>query len=288
MESIKKHLSYIPFYIICSLTISTIVIWSIALSASPDKLKVAFLDVGQGDSIFIETPSGTQVLIDGGYSSSVLREIGKLVPFFDRDIDIVIATHPDGDHIGGLISVLDRFEVDMVVESGNESDTDLYLDYREAVQDEDAVLILARKGMKIFLDENTYLSVLFPDRDAGGMESNSASVIVRLVYGETSVLLTGDSPDSIEEYITYMDPKSVKSTILKVGHHGSKTSSSPLFVSAVSPKYAIISAGENNRYGHPHQEVTQLFNDMEIVTFSTYEDGTIVFESDGKDIKRVK
>jgi len=288
MESIKKHLSYIPFYIICSLTISTIVIWSIALSASPDKLKVAFLDVGQGDSIFIETPSGTQVLIDGGYSSSVLKEIGKLVPFFDRDIDIVIATHPDGDHIGGLISVLDRFEVDMVVESGNESDTDLYLDYREAVQDEDAVLILARKGMKIFLDENTYLSVLFPDRDAGGMESNSASVIVRLVYGETSVLLTGDSPDSIEEYITYMDPKSVKSTILKVGHHGSKTSSSPLFVSAVSPKYAIISAGENNRYGHPHQEVTQLFNDMEIVTFSTYEDGTIVFESDGKDIKRVK
>ena len=251
-------------------------------------LTVAFLNIGQGDSIFIESPSGNQVLVDGGVGRGVLRELSSVMKFYDRSLDVVIATHPDADHIGGLIDVLEKYKVDLFLEPGVESDTNVYESLKTQVgkleSGEKIKKLLARSGMKIDLGSGAVLEILFPEKDVRGWETNTASIVARLVYGENEFLLTGDSPSAIENYLVnkYKGELSVlQADVLKAGHHGSRTSSSDNFVRAVDPEYAIISAGENNRYGHPHQEVVDLFNKLNIKILRTDTDGRIVFKSDG-------
>ena len=135
--------------------------------------------------------------------------------------------------------------------------------------------------MRLRLDQNVTLNILFPDQDPTGWETNRASVVVRLVYGETSFLLTGDSPMAIERYLLTLDPASLQSTILKVGHHGSRTSTSLEYATAVASEYGIISVGLNNRYGHPHQEVLDILAKIKATILRTDEQGTIIFRSDG-------
>jgi len=270
------------WYALGALCVATIFIWH-AVFAESDRgvLTIAFLDVGQGDAIFIEAPSGAQALIDGGPNKAVLRELGSVMPFYDRSIDIVIATHPDQDHIGGLPDVFKRYDVDYFLESGAVSETGAYHALESTVSLSGAERVLARRGMKISLGDNASLHILFPDRDVSGMESNDASIIAQLIFGETEVLLTGDAPQKIEKYLAAKDGQGLKSDILKVGHHGSKTSTSELFIGFVSPEYAIISAGANNRYGHPHKEVVDTLLRFGVTSFNTSESGTIIFKSDG-------
>jgi competence protein ComEC len=136
--------------------------------------------------------------------------------------------------------------------------------------------------MRIILGDGAYADVLFPDRDVSAVETNTASIIMRVVYGETSFMLTGDSPQSIERYLTSSIYRtSLRSDVLKVGHHGSRTSSAEAFVHAVSPRYAVFSRGCDNAYGHPHREVVERFARLGIETRDTCEDGTVVFRSDG-------
>ncbi|MBI2108916.1 MAG: MBL fold metallo-hydrolase [Parcubacteria group bacterium] len=246
-----------------------------------DILTVAFLDVGQGDAIFIEAPNGNQMLIDGGGGAQVLRRLGRIMPFYDRSIDVLLATHPDKDHVGGLPDVLNRYHVAMVMEPGVESDTAVYAQLEQLIENKNITKILARRGMKLKLSEGVYLHVLFPDRDPSGMDTNDASIVARLMYGDTSFLLTGDSPQKIEQYLVSLDGSNLNADVLKAGHHGSKTSSSETFIGHTSPEYVIISAGANNSYGHPHQEVLDRFEVFGSVIMRTDELGTIVFESDG-------
>lgn len=256
--------------------------WSGAFASSGSgELTVSFLNVGQGDAIFIEAPSGAQMLIDGGPNKAVLRELSEQMSFFDKSIDVVLATHPDQDHIGGLPEVLERFEVGTIVVSGNNSNTETNLEFLSRSEDEGAEYIVARRGMKIFLDEQTYFEVLFPDRDASGLESNTASVFGRLVYGEISFILTGDSPKGIEEYVVFLENGEINADVLKLGHHGSKTSTSSIFLGAVSPEYVVVSAEKDSRYGHPHEEVISKINQIGSQILSTAELGTITFKSDG-------
>ena len=263
---------------------ATFFIWCVLLYTKQNVLTVAFLNIGQGDSIFIETPNGTQVLIDGGPDKKVLRELNKVMPFYDRSIDMVIATHPDKDHIGGLPDVFKRFHVTTFLEPGVSSDTGTYRALMQSAANEGAHHIVVNRRMSFALDNNVHLQILFPDRDASGLENNMASIVTRLVFGENEFLLTGDSPHAIEKYLVSLFGDALHSDVLKAGHHGSRTSSSDMFIEYVDPDYAIISAGAHNSYGHPHTEVIDALLSHGATIMET-KNGTIIFKSDGKHLR---
>ena len=270
------------FILPIALLVANAFTWYVVWRETPKEiLTVAFLDIGQGDAIYIEAPNGNQVLVDGGSGRQIFRALGEVMPFYDHSIDVVIATHPDADHIGGLPFVLDRFAIGVVFEPGVQSDTNVYQEFEKRASDGTHLHQLARRGMRLRLDRNVALDILFPDQDTTGWETNTASIVARLVYGESSFLLTGDSPIKIEKYLIALDGEKLQSDVLKAGHHGSRTSSAPEYVAVVHPQYAVISAGLNNRYGHPHQEVLDIFTKLDATILRTDESGTIIFKSNG-------
>lgn len=264
--------------ILLVIILGNIGVWSfVTAEEDGDVVKVYFLDVGQGDAIFIEAPGGKQMLIDGGRDQSVLSELGKVMPFWDRSIDIVLATHPDADHIGGLTDVLERYDVDVFIDSGNVGDTETYAYMEKLADEEGAEEIEAKAGQVIWLGDDAYVAILFPDRDVSHVESNTASIVTQLNYGDTQVLLTGDSPQEIEWHLVATYGDALQSEILKAGHHGSRTSTGALFLERVSPEEVVISAGKDNRYGHPHKEVTDLVESFGAELVSTAEEETIEY-----------
>jgi competence protein ComEC len=279
---VKPLRSHAPLAVLFGLFCAAIFLAAFSYAEEGDgTLSVSFFDVGQGDAIYIEGPTGIQVLIDGGPDKTVLSELGEAMPFYDRTLDILIATHPDKDHIAGFIDVLDRYEVSYFFEPGIGSDTAAYAALKSAVaQEEGLQKIFPRKGMILELGEGARLEVLFPDRDIFKGETNTMSVIAVLRYGKTCFLFSGDAPKQVERYILALHGANLKCDVLKAGHHGSRTSTSAEFVAAVAPSFAVISAGKDNRYGHPHREVIDIFREAESEILSTA-DGTVSFTSDG-------
>lgn len=264
-------------------------IW-MAYERAPQRLSISFLDIGQGDSIFIQSPTGRQVLIDGGIDRRVLGKLSRAMPLFDRSIDVIINTHPDKDHLGGIPFVLSRYRVENILDPGVESEGETYAFYRDELAREvtgGASYREVRRGDVVDLGAGAYIRILFPDRDMDGVsDDNNASVVAQLVYGDTEAMLTGDAPKSVEDYVVMLDGETLASDILKAGHHGSRTSSGQPFIDAVDSDYAIISAGCDNTYGHPHEEVIERFEMASTTILSTCEEGTIVFTSDGKSFTR--
>ena len=248
-------------------------------------LQAHFLDVGQGDATLIQTPSGREILIDGGPDGAVLRELAGVQGWFDRDIDMVVATHPDTDHVGGLVDVLEYYDVDLILQTTNIGESPAAAAYAAAAAHEEAEVIEAEAGQVIDLGDGVVLEVLAPVGDETEWESNAASIIMRVTYGDTAVLLTGDAPASIEDYLAGAYGAGLRSDLLKLGHHGSKTSTSDFFLDTVQPKYAVVSAGIDNRYGHPHHSVIERVFTRDIETFHTGLDGTVSFESDGTKVR---
>lgn len=245
-------------------------------------LAVHFLDVGQGDAIFIETPDQVQILIDGGPDGSVLRELGEVMSMFDKTIDVVLATHNDKDHIGGLVDVLARYQVSVIMQTNNQSDTSVGQQFFKKTEAERASVIYPIAGERYILGASTTLTIFSPAGDVSNHESNPSSIVAKLEYGNTSFFLTGDAPDRIEEYLASAYQDELKSTVLKLGHHGSRTSTSPVFIASVLPAYSIVSAGENNSYGHPHAEVVERVEEVGSHILSTAEVGRVSFYSDGE------
>lgn len=269
------------------LFVAALLIWyAVIIESSRDKLTVAFLNIGQGDAIFIEAPNGVQMLIDGGSDRSILRELGNLMPFYDRSLDMIVVTNPDKDHYGGFADVLERFKVFVFVEPGVIKKDPAYQELESLVEKEGAARVLARRGMQFVLDKkrDIALTILFPDRDVPELETNTGSIVAKLAYGKVSILLMGDAPSAIEKYLVTLDGGALHADILKVGHHGSKTSSDKYFLAAVSPAYAVISSGKDNRYGHPHKEVLGNLSSLNIPYLNTANEGRIVFLSDGQTI----
>lgn len=247
-------------------------------------LRVVFFDVGQGDAIYIESPTGVQVLIDGGPDRSVLAGLGREMGFRDRTLDLIVATHEDLDHVGGLIDVFERYEVATFLRTENQGESGA-ADVLDSVSEaEGAEIIFARRGMRFDLGGGAALDVLFPDRDPSFLESNTASIVARLSYGDIDFLFTGDAPQSIEDHLVVLDRAGLESEVLKAGHHGSRTSTGALFLAAVRPAYAVISAGRDNRYGHPHPEVLDTLATYGVNARSTAEEGDIIFETDGREL----
>jgi len=271
--------------ILSILLLANIAVWVTILERRPsDILRVYFLDIGQGDSIFIDSPTHGRLLIDGGPNSKVLTELGKILPFGDRRIDVVIESHPDADHIGGLVDVVSRYEVGAFLEPGVKSPNNVHLVLEKEIKDKNIPNILARRGMIVDFGDGAHLEILFPNQDVTNWETNGASIVAKLIYGDESFLFTGDSPKKSEYLLLALDQKILKSNVLKVGHHGSRNSTSLPYAEAVSPEYAIISAGKNNSYGHPHKEVLDILNKIGAKILSTIDLGTIEFETDGTNL----
>ena len=246
-------------------------------------LTFAMLDVDQGDALFIESPSGMQILVDGGPPGKILGQLSRVMSPFDHSIDSIIITNPDLDHIGGFADVLERYKVDQVFESGTFNDSKAYQNLKQAIKDKNIQNILARRGMKIDMGGGAFIDILFPNQDVSTWDSNDGSIVMKLSYGKTSIMLTGDATMKTEKIILKENLEAaLQSDILKVGHHGSRTSSLEAFVKAVAPSFALISAGKDNQYGHPHPEILDILVSSEAKIYRTDLLGTIIMKSDGE------
>ncbi len=244
------------------------------------KLEVSFLDVGQGDAILITTPSGKQMLVDGGPTHTILEEVAKHTSYFDHTLDVIVATHPDSDHVTGLIPILQKYDIKNIVTSNVEGSTGIFSDLKEKISKEGATIHIARKGDVIDFGDGVVAHILYP-KNSIAKDTNDGSVSMVVIYGEHSFLLTGDLSAKYEPQLIGDDlQKNI--TVYKAAHHGSKTSSSDTLLSYIKPEYVVISAGKDNNYGHPHQETLSRLQKYTKEIISTIDRGAITFISDGK------
>jgi len=239
------------------------------------KAKIYFFDVGQGDSILIQNEKNTQILIDGGPSKKVLEKLGDVMPFYDRTLELVILTHPDKDHLFGIVEVLKRYNVEKIIFPDIQDNSAGYQEFLKLVQAKNIPIIFPN-GQERIIFSGGYLDILYPLKNFQNQKlknTNDASIITRLVFKNQSFLLTGDADQKIEKNLI-KNNLYLSSNILKVGHHGSKNSTSDIFLQAVSPQEAVISVGKNS-YGHPHQEI---LNKLEnIIIKRTDQDGDVLY-----------
>lgn len=264
----------------------TVFLYYVLLAEAPDdRLRVHYLAVGQGDAVLVEAPSGAQMLLDGGRGEGTLQALDEVMPFWDRSLDVVVATHPDQDHIGGLVEVLRRYRVDILLRSGAETDSGLDEALLKAAESEGLEVRELRAGDSLRLSPAVSFDVLFPPIDPAEMEPNEASIVGRLVYGDTAFLFTGDAPKTVERFLAGRYSENLESQVLKVGHHGSDTSSGLPLLGYSQAEFAVISAGLDNSYGHPHREVLERLELFGMEILETAEAGTVTFESDGREVR---
>jgi competence protein ComEC len=267
------------------LLVITSYLFYLDFTTSKKGLTFAMLDIGQGDALFIESPTGTQVLFDSGPTRNILGRLRQVMSPLDRSIDAVVITNPDADHIGGLQEILKNYEVGVVLEPGTFNSSKTYENLKNEIGKQNIKNILAQKGTRLDLGGGAVIDILFPNQDVSLWDPNDGSVVAKLTYGETSVMLTGDSTTKTEKIILGEHSlAALDSTMLKVGHHGSRTSTSSEFIKAISPTYAIISLGEDNKYGHPHKETLDTLASMGVQILRTDLLGTIIMQSNGKDV----
>ena len=287
-----RKLSLTHLVILLCLSVFSFSTHSIA-SQKDSLLKIYFFDIGQGDSIFIEAPNGNQVLIDGGPDNTVIQKLGEVIPFFDKDIDLVVLTHPHLDHYNGLIEVLNRYAVANIVEAGEEAgEKGLSIGFsvwREVVKKEGANEMEAVAGKVIDISNGVELTTLHPLQSVAGDKPSNVHddmVVMMLKYGKLEIMLTGDMEEKVERRLI-LAGYDLDSDVLKVGHHGSKTSTSEEFLSAVSPEIAVIQVGAKNRYSHPAPEVLKRLEDYGIKVYRNDLDGDIQLVSNGIDYQIV-
>jgi competence protein ComEC len=279
-----KNLNFLVLSLLLALNILA---WTVVFDLNkPQSLEVNFFDIGQGDAVFIEMPKRQQVLIDGGPSSAVLGKLAKEMPFWDRTIDLIILTHPEKDHLAGLLEVLKRYQVKNILWTGVIRDTAEWKLWQREISEEKAKIIIAEAGQKI-ITSSAVLEILNPLKDVSGQkfkDSNETSIVSRLVFSENSFLFTGDIYKSEETELLKLKVN-LDSDILKISHHGSKTSTSKEFLEKVSPQIAVISVGKDNSYGHPTQEVLDILKNYGIRILRTDQNKNIKIISNGKEIR---
>ncbi len=284
-----KRFSLTHVVILLCLAIFAYATYSVA-SQKDGLLKVYFLDVGQGDAMFIETPNGNQVLIDGGPDGKVLSELGKIMPFYDHDIDLIALSHPQEDHAAGLIEVLKKYDVKNILWAEGEYNSPIFETWRRAVKEENANEIDAVAGKTIDLGSGAVLTVLFPLNSLAGKfvkNPNDGSAVEMLEYKGNRFLFTGDAETVAERKLAGLGVD-LKADVLKVGHHGSNTSTTESFLSEIKPQVAVIEVGAKNRYGHPRKEVLGRLEKFGVKYYRTDTDGTVEIVSDGVNFKIIK
>ena len=286
MEKTRQNIK--PIFLVVLTALAVIIWYAVFYFESRQNLLVTFLDVGQGDAIFIEIPNGNQILIDGGPDDSVLAKLGSRMPFWDRSIDLVILTHPEKDHVAGLVEILRRYDVDRVLWTGVAHSIAEFYEWERLLKEKNISAIYAYAGQHARLGQGAFLDVLSPSGDFVGKsvkELNETSVVVKFEHGENSFLFTGDIGRSTE-YRMLSESLNTRyfildTDVLKVAHHGSKYSSMEPFLAAVSPNIAIAQVGRKNRYGHPARETLDRLAAVGAAIFRNDTDGDITIVSDG-------
>src|SRR6056297_558166 len=253
-----------------------ILLWTAVFGALNPGLEVTFFDVGEGDSVFIETPRHYQIVVDGGPSSTtLLKKINQELPFWDRHLDLMVLTHPDKDHLAGLLPVFKYYEVEKVLWTGVVKETAIYQEWREVLEESGSEVIIAEEDQDLESPQ-VYFDVLYPFLSFNRQtfsDYNGTSVVMKVVYQGGQFLLTGDISETIENKLI-REEVDLQSDILKVAHHGSQSSTGRSFLNAVRPQMAVISVGENS-YGHPDKAVLNRLKDYGITTLRTDQEGDI-------------
>jgi len=236
---------------------------------------MAYLNIGQGDSILVTTPKGKHVLIDGGPFSNILEVLPAQLGYFNHTIDLLVLTHPHSDHLEGLLEVLKRYTVPAVLYSGIKSQGDEYQAFLEMIDDKQVLIADPQKDIEV--ETGVFLNIVSPAEKGkffSLQDANHSSLVFRLEYGKTRILFTGDMTADLENTVL-LSGVDIVSDVLKIAHHGSRYSSTPQFISAVSPAIGVISVGKNNRFKHPSFQTLVLLKDNNIQTYRTDEQGTI-------------
>jgi len=281
-----RKISRLEWSVLAVLTAAAVLSFTAVYALAGDGLlHIYFLDVGQGDAEFVQAPNGTQVLVDGGPDDKVLQELGRIMPFYDRSIDMVVLTHPHADHLRGLIEVLKNYRVGKILENKIPCDSPECLEW-DRVEQKSSV-VQAAAGQTFSLGGGIELKVIYarqPDARADAAKNAHDYMLVsELEYGGESALFMGDAEKKIEQVLAANGGMGAQ--FLKVGHHGSKTSTTAQFLDAVKPTAAFIELGAHNSYGFPHPEVIKRLEERGIKYYRTDIDGTIDLELDGENYK---
>lgn len=254
---------------------------------TPHRLEVDFLDVGQGDAILIKAPGGQNILVDGGPDKSVIKRLGENLPWWDKQIDLMILTHPHDDHVTGLIDVLKRYQVKKILYTGVVHNAPNYLTWLKLVRDKKVPVTIADQAETIDLGEQAKLEILYPGESLLGKtfnDLNQSSIVAMLSYGQNKFLLTGDAGLEVEDKLIETGAD-LKAEVLKVGHHGSEYSTTEKFLEKVRPAIAVIEVGKGNQFGHPNLRIIKRLERVGARIYRTDEAGTIKLVSDGQQIK---
>jgi competence protein ComEC len=255
-------------------------------------MKIVVFDVGQGDATLIQTPNGKNILIDAGvWSPSSNSGAQILLPYFKENniskLDAIFLSHPHADHIGGIIDLINEIEIEIIYNSGFKYDSKLYQNYIHLAQKNDIPVISLKSGEEVELDESILILALGPEGIRFNNDPNQHSLAINFVYGENEFLFTGDAGEDQERRLLQNFGELIDSDFLKVGHHGSRTSSELFFLNQVTPDIAVVSVGNSNRFRHPHKEAVQRLETTNSEIYYTGRDKALIFESDGINIKQI-
>ena len=286
LERLPGPVPRAPLWASFGLLAIAVIVWGFVWVSRPsDEMGITFFETSVGDLILIESPGGSTVLIDGALDpKEAIDALDSSRPFWDRSLDAVVLTHPDADHLGGLQGVLDRYQVEVVLDSQSQHNSALARDWQQRLAHRSGVIV-ARQGMAIALAGGGTLEVIWAGRPSPNAPINDASTVMMLRYGEVSVLLTGDITGDVEKVLA--ENGSIRSTILKVAHHGSNTSSTQEFLDAVSPAGAVVQAGWRNRFGHPTEAVMGRLRSIvpQGQVWVTKEVGDVHIRTDGRTVR---
>ncbi|OGH85743.1 MAG: hypothetical protein A2294_03705 [Candidatus Magasanikbacteria bacterium RIFOXYB2_FULL_38_10] len=272
--------------------------FSLPPSLSKSVLRVIYFDVGQGDSALIMTPENQTILVDGGSDDKVLSRLGTYLPLGQKKIDVMILTHPHADHLDGLVEVLKRYEVGRIYYTGVLQTTGTFLEWLKMIKEQKITLNLVKTKEDVKVG-GVKLDFLYPIRDLSALgpadlnkpelkslalsNLNNTSIVFKLIFGRTSFLFMGDAEVPVEKELFAQDAD-VQADVLKIGHHGSNSSTNEEFLKAVNPKYAIISVGKNNDFGHPHLRTLRRLERHGVEILRTDEMGSVELLSDGEKV----
>ena len=254
---------------------------------APGNLAVDFLNVGQGDAILIKAPAGQNILIDGGPDKTVVKRLSENLVWWDKEIDLIILTHPHDDHVTGLIDVLKRYRVKKILYTGVTHTAPNYLTWLKLARDRKAHMLIIAKTQTVDLGEGAKLDILYPSEsflNKTPSDLNQSSIVARLIYGQTKFLFTGDAGEEVEKKLL-ASGQDLKVDVLKVGHHGSRFSTSQAFLDKTKPSIAVIEVGKDNQFGHPNLRIIKRLERAGARVLRADLDGTVKITSDGNNIK---
>lgn len=283
-ENLKNKKNRWVHWVVLGLMLANLFVWlAVVSNLQRHELDVWFFDVGQGDAALAQINGDTQILIDGGPDSGVLEKLGKTMPFYDRDIEWLILSHTDRDHLAGVLAVLKNYRVHNIIWSGIGDDDAEDDEWRRLIASEGAAIVTDAAGKKHILarDPDCVLEILAPSENEKNLDKsqNEFSEVVKLTYGQRSFLFSGDAKSVADGFAGAA--ASPRADVLKLAHHGSRYSTEAGFLAQVSPAAAVISSGFGNTYGHPHQEVLEMLAKYDIKTLRTDKSGDILIRTDG-------